>query len=80
MGVVLTVAIIVIIVVLGISMMGCTVVLRVVVVLGLASGLVMMVLGIKVLVMHGLFVVGIVDAVDLVVAVLGLVLRVLAVH
>jgi len=76
----LTVAIIVIIVVLGISMMGCTVVLRVVVVLGLASGLVMMVLGIKVLVMHGLFVVGIVDAVDLVVAVLGLVLRVLAVH
>jgi len=76
----LTVAIIVIIVVLGISMMGCTVVLRVVVVLGLASGLVMMVLGIKVLVMHGLFVVGIVDAVDLVVAVLGLVLRALAVH
>lgn len=76
----MTVAIIVIIVVLGISMMGCTVVLRVVVVLGLASGLVMMVLGIKVLVMHGLFVVGIVDAVDLVVAVLGLVLRVLAVH
>jgi len=76
----LTVAIIVIIVVLGISMMGCTVVLRVVVVLSLASGLVMMVLGIKVLVMHGLFVVGIVDAVDLVVAVLGLVLRALAVH
>lgn len=76
----MTVAIIVIIVVLGISMMGCTVVLRVVVVLGLASGLVMMVLGIKVLVMHGLFVVGIVDAVDLVVAVLGLVLRALAVH
>jgi len=76
----LTVAIIVIIVVFGITVMGCTVVLRVVVVLGLASGLVMMVLGIKVLVMHGLFVVGIVDAVDLVVAVLGLVLRALAVH
>lgn len=76
----MTVAIIVIIMVFGITVMGCTVVLRVVVVLGLASGLVMMVLGIKVLVMHGLFVVGIVDAVDLVVAVLGLVLRVLAVH